>query len=116
MRSVIERDRKREEEMFYVQAHMKTLVLYTPYLDGLAKLIGCKPRLWTYVYNPPFLHRLLFGSNVSASYRLRGPHKNPTEAKRIIMHLPAVPMRPKNRARQISLALYSRIRSFVGAH
>jgi dimethylaniline monooxygenase (N-oxide forming) len=116
LRRLIEKDRKREEKMFYVQAHMKTLCLYTNYLDSVAKLVGCKPRLWTYIYNPYLLHRLLFGSAICQQYRLRGPHNNAPVAKRVIMSLPSVPMRAKRQIKTLILAGYSKMRTLVGVY
>jgi len=116
LNALIKKDRVREEKMFYVQAHIETLCLYTDYLDSVAKLVGCKPRLWSYFYNPFLLHRLLFGSAICQQYRLRGPHNNPIIAKRVIMKLPSVPMRPKQQVKLLALAFYSKLRTMVGAY
>jgi dimethylaniline monooxygenase (N-oxide forming) len=116
LRALIKKDREREEKMFYVQAHIETLCLYTAYLDSVAKLVGCKPRLWTYVYNPRLLHRLLFGSNICQQYRLRGPHNSPETAKRVIMYLPSVPMRAKKQIQLLALVSYSKLRTMVGVY
>lgn len=67
---------------------IRTLVHYTQYMDSMAELIGCKPNLEDYLDEPEFLYKLLFGSNISACYRLRGPHADPEAAKTLIMSLP----------------------------
>ncbi|UTY57069.1 NAD(P)/FAD-dependent oxidoreductase [Massilia sp. erpn] len=77
MRDMIERERAAEEEDYFVQSYMKTLVNYSVYLDSMASLIGCLPGIKDMWYRPELLIRFMFGSNIPSWYRLVGPHANP---------------------------------------
>ena len=99
--------------MFHAHADVKTLCLYTEYMDSLAHLVGCHPRVWTYLFQPSFLWRLMFGSNIAAQYRLRGPHAEPALARRVVMHLPVAPRRVSRRLSLLALAAYSRMRALI---
>jgi dimethylaniline monooxygenase (N-oxide forming) len=90
LRRLIERDRKSEEASFYARRSVGTLCSYTPYMDSVAELIGCRPRIRDYVFEPKVAYRLLCGSNIAPTYRLRGPHAHPELAKRVMLHLPVV--------------------------
>uniref|UniRef100_A0A183C6X5 Flavin-containing monooxygenase n=1 Tax=Globodera pallida TaxID=36090 RepID=A0A183C6X5_GLOPA len=59
----------------FVQSRRHTIqVDYIEYMDTLAELIGCVPRLGRYLFNDPaLLKALLFGPNLSYAYRLDGP-------------------------------------------
>jgi len=59
----------------FVERRRHTLqVLYVPYMDQLAELIGCKPKLRNYALTDPQLaSRLLFHGLVPYQYRLQGP-------------------------------------------
>lgn len=86
--ALIERDRRREDGDFFAAPKLRTLVDYTTYMDRLAALVGCEPRLEDHLDDPALLCRLIAASNISACYRLRGPHADPEQARRTIMHLP----------------------------
>lgn len=87
---LIENDREREERSFYARKDLGTLCSYTTYLDSVAELIGCRPRLRDHLFEPKLAYRLLGGSNIAAAYRLRGPHAQPELAKRLILRLPVL--------------------------
>jgi dimethylaniline monooxygenase (N-oxide forming) len=67
---------------------MGTLVSYTPYMDSLAELIGCRPRLQDFVAEPRLAYHLICGANIPTVYRLCGPHADPEMAKRVVLSLP----------------------------
>jgi hypothetical protein len=71
-------------------AAWETLYIYTPYSYSLAQLIGCWPRFRDYVLEPKLAYRPLAGSNIDATYWLRGPRAQPELAKTQIYHLPLV--------------------------
>lgn len=81
---MIARERAIEESDYFVQNYMKTLVNFSVYLDSMADLIGCLPRLRHLWYRPSLLIRFVFGSNMPSWYRLVGPHANPKLALRHI--------------------------------
>jgi cation diffusion facilitator CzcD-associated flavoprotein CzcO len=86
--SRIKADADYEDELMSGSPRIRTLVHYTQYMDAMAELIGCKPNLEDYLDEPEFLYKLLFGSNIGACYRLRGPHADFEAAKGLIMSLP----------------------------
>jgi len=90
LRRLIEQDREREERSFYTRKHVETICSYTPYMESLADLIGCRPRIRDHVFEPKVAYRLLCGSNLAATYRLRGPHAQPELAKKLMLQLPVV--------------------------
>jgi dimethylaniline monooxygenase (N-oxide forming) len=71
----------RRKEMFdrYVHSRRHTIqVDNESYMDGLADMIGCKPRPEKYLLTDPKLAvQLFFGGNMSYAYRLSGPHAWP---------------------------------------
>jgi dimethylaniline monooxygenase (N-oxide forming) len=88
LRRLIEKDREAEERAFYARKSLGTICSYTPYMESVAELIGCRPRIRDHVFEPRIAYRLLCGSNIAATYRLRGPHAQPELAKRTMLHLP----------------------------
>lgn len=90
LRRLIEKDRQSEERSFYTRKDLETLCSYTPYMDSVAELIGCRPRIRDYVFEPKVAYHLLCGSNIASTYRLRGPHAQPELAERVMLHLPVV--------------------------
>ena len=88
MRRIIREDAMREEAMFHNSPYIRTLVEYVSYMDGMGALVDCLPRLGDYLGEPQLLFRLLCGSALSITYRLRGPHADPDMARRVIMNLP----------------------------
>lgn len=85
---LIAKDREFEESSFYARKYQGTIVSYTPYMDSVAELVDCKPRLSDYLLNPRLLYHLLCGANVPTAYRLRGPHAQAEMAKRVVLSLP----------------------------
>jgi dimethylaniline monooxygenase (N-oxide forming) len=83
-------DREAERRAFFARPELSTLCSYTPYMESLAELVGCRPRLRSLLLDPPLAYRVLCGSNVAACYRLRGPHADPQTARRTLLALPVV--------------------------
>jgi dimethylaniline monooxygenase (N-oxide forming) len=108
LRRLIEKDRESEERSFYARKFLGTICSYTPYMESVAELIGCRPRIRDYVFEPKIAYHLLCGSNIAATYRLRGPHAQPELAKRVMLHLP-VAHSPKELVALGALYLLSRI-------
>jgi dimethylaniline monooxygenase (N-oxide forming) len=71
---------------------VRGLVDYGHYLDDVAQLIGCKPRLWLLLLTRPKLWmRVQYGAMQSSQYRLSGPGACPELAKSILYRLPLCP-------------------------
>lgn len=75
-----------EDADFFLTPHVKSLVVWGPYMDGLAELVGCRPPRWS--ADPRLSYKLLFGSQLAYQYRLRGPHAQPELARQTLLRLP----------------------------
>lgn len=71
---------------------VRGLVDYPRYMDMMARLIGCRPRLWRLALTDPrlWLH-VVYGPMQATQYRLHGPGAKPGEARRILLSLPVSP-------------------------
>jgi len=65
----IEKDRVRNERMFRDSSNITSLISYHDFMIDLAKLIGCKPKK-VYWNDLKLSRKLLFGSHLSAFYRI----------------------------------------------
>jgi Flavin-binding monooxygenase-like len=86
----IAEDVAREETAFAQTKHVRTLVDFTAFLDSVAELVDCAPRLTDYLDDPPLLYKLICGSSIAATYRLRGPGADREMARQVILRLPVV--------------------------
>jgi hypothetical protein len=127
MKRVIVEDCTREEEWFANSKPTRTLVHYTRYLDDLAELIGCLPRLEDYLNDPELLTHLICSSNIGLSYRLQGPDAFPETAREACVSAPiADPFEAIDKfldyslRQRLNLDLANRvaeiIRTFLGTH
>lgn len=68
---------------------VRGLVDYGSYMEDLARMIGCRPRMWHLLFTSPrlWLH-VMFGPMQGSQYRLYGPRKKHALAKSIITGLP----------------------------
>ncbi|SQD78009.1 flavin-containing monooxygenase [Moritella yayanosii] len=77
-----------EDEVYFKNRNVRSLVHYTGYMHDFSKVIGCSPwRLSTFL-NPVLTYRLWVGSQMPSFYRLYGPHSNYDEAKKSIFNVP----------------------------
>ena len=88
LRRLIAQDRDAEERAFYARRTLGTLCSYTTYMDEVAELVGCRPRVRDFLFNPRMAYHLLCGANIPTAYRLRGPHAAPEMAQRVLLSLP----------------------------
>lgn len=88
MRAHAQETRRELEAAFCNAVDPPTVVHYSSYTDGLARLIGCDPFDGGRVRDPALLARLWFGSQIGAQYRLVGPGAQTDTARRTIMRLP----------------------------
>ena len=86
----IAEDVESEETAFAQARHIRTLVDFTAFLDGVAEFVDCAPRLTDHLNDPPLLYKLICGSSIAATYRLRGPGADPKMAREVILRLPVV--------------------------
>lgn len=83
-------DRLNYLEQFEHNAHqVRSLVDYHRYMDDIASLIGCEPPLWKYFFlHPRIWLRMVYGATQATQFRLRGPGKKESLAKKILLKLP----------------------------
>jgi len=86
----IAEDRAHEEMAFAQSKHIRTLVDFNRFLDGVAELVDCAPKLTDYLDDPPLLYKLICGSAIAATYLLRGPGADRETAREVILRLPVV--------------------------
>ena len=86
----IEEDLAHEEAAFSQSKPPRTLVDFTTFLDSVAELVDCAPKLTDYLDDPPLLYKLICGSSIATCYRLRGPGADPEMAREVILRLPVV--------------------------
>jgi dimethylaniline monooxygenase (N-oxide forming) len=83
-------DRAASLEQFEGTAlHIRSLVDYHRFMNGLARVIGCYPRLWRYFFLHPrlWLH-LMYGPTQATQFRLSGPGQKVELAHQILEKLP----------------------------
>lgn len=68
---------------------MPYIVDYAGFMDEVAELIGCKPRLSDLVTRPRLLYKLHTVAFGGVQYRLRGPHARPQMAAKVLLHTPS---------------------------
>jgi cation diffusion facilitator CzcD-associated flavoprotein CzcO len=85
---MIAHDKKLETDRYHLSKNIPSLVIYSGYMDSLAKLIGCELPKFLWLTNPKLFIKVIFGSQIGCQYRLRGPHADPKVAKEVIMRLP----------------------------
>ncbi|MEY2978691.1 MAG: hypothetical protein RLZZ435_2830 [Cyanobacteriota bacterium] len=90
MQDQIQHDRQRAEQQFEGTAErLKSLVDYYHYMDSLAKIMGCRPPLWRYLFLYPHLWlRMVYGATQATQFRLQGPGQKPELARDILAKLP----------------------------
>lgn len=71
---------------------VRGLVCYARYMETMARILGCRPRLWRLALTDPRLWmHVVYGPMQATQYRLHGPGRKPLEARRILMALPLSP-------------------------
>lgn len=66
-----------------------SLVNFLPYMDELARLVGCRPSPALCFTDPLLALRVIFGPSIAAHYRLSGPGARTALARASIMSLPS---------------------------
>ncbi|WP_459709871.1 succinic semialdehyde dehydrogenase [Actinophytocola sp. KF-1] len=89
LEKLIEREAAFENEVFFGNPELRTLVHYTRYMHGMAKLIGCSPWRPELAASPRLAFRLWCGSQVPPVYRLFGPHSDHGTARKTVLSLPS---------------------------
>ncbi len=112
LQRLIAQDREAEERSFYARKSQGTLCSYTPYMEALAELVGCRPRMRDFLFKPLLAYHLLCGPNVAPTYRLCGPHADPEMAQRVILSLP-VAHSPRELMTITYLSVLTRLGVFV---
>jgi dimethylaniline monooxygenase (N-oxide forming) len=85
LKRITQTENMAEEKIFSDTPNVKSLVYWSDYMDGLAKLVGCEPNLFT--LDPILSFKLWFGTQFAYQYRLRGPGAKPELAKQVLKNL-----------------------------
>jgi dimethylaniline monooxygenase (N-oxide forming) len=86
---LIEGEAAFENEVFFGNPELRTLVHYNRYMIGMSKLIGCSPWRPEILANPRLAYQVWSGSQIPPIYRLFGPHSDHKTARRTILSLPS---------------------------
>lgn len=87
MRAIVDREKRARDAYFrQVYDRLPNLVDFSTYLDDIATLIGCKPRLTDLARHPRLLYKVYTAAFSGTQYRLRGPHAQPELARRVLLH------------------------------
>lgn len=87
---VIKDDTMHWRKEYRITPNVASLVNYCHYMDALAKLIGCMPKILPLWKNPKLRIKLLHGPQFSIQYRLSGAHSTPEEAKKFLLGFPNI--------------------------
>ena len=77
-----------ENEVYFRNPNVRTLVHYNRYMNDYASIIGCSPWSLSTFLDPILTYRLWFGSQMPVIYRLKGPHCMPDTARKVIKIVP----------------------------
>lgn len=93
MASVASTDSARLSDQFGATGdRVRGLVDYARYMNDLARIIGCHPRLWRLALTSPRMWvKVMFGPMQGAQFRLTGPGSKPETAKAILRDMPHSP-------------------------
>lgn len=75
---------------YRVTPEVASLVNYCHYMDSLAELVGCMPRIPSLWEDARLRVKLLHGPQFAAQYRLSGPHSMPEEAGKFLLEFPNI--------------------------
>jgi dimethylaniline monooxygenase (N-oxide forming) len=85
MKAVIAREKAFYREQFYESPRHSLEIFYIPYLEEIARTLGCMPNLWQYALTDPKLwYHLVFGLYTTYQFRLVGDHRWPGARDAII--------------------------------
>ncbi|OZG70723.1 hypothetical protein BTA51_24360 [Hahella sp. CCB-MM4] len=89
-RRVIREDAQHWRDEYRITPQVASLVNYCHYMDSIAKLVGCMPKIPALWQNPGLRIKLLHGPQFAIQYRLTGPHSMPKEAENFLMNFPNI--------------------------
>lgn len=76
MRQVVQERREFLKKKYVDSPRYSLQVYFIAYIDKLASMIGCRPRLWKYFLTDPTLwYKVCFGPATPPQWRLEGPGK-----------------------------------------
>ncbi|WP_308366913.1 MULTISPECIES: NAD(P)-binding domain-containing protein [unclassified Microbulbifer] len=89
-RQVIREDAAHWRNEYRITPKVASLVNYCHYMDSLAELVGCMPRIPSLREDLKLRVKLLHGPQFAAQYRLSGPHSMPEEARKFLLEFPNI--------------------------
>lgn len=109
-----QKDRLYWENEYHITPHISSLVNYNTYIDSLAELVGCKPKIPSFFKDRNWYLKMWFGTQFSAQYRLEGPHAKPEEARKFLESFPIPYAKKRMYALLIKKAMYEFIWRILG--
>ncbi|WP_250462955.1 flavin-containing monooxygenase [Microbulbifer litoralis] len=89
-KNVIKHDTEHWRREYKITPDVASLVNYCHYMDSMAKLVGCMPRIPSALENFRLRVKLLHGPQFSAQYRISGPHSNTEESRNFLLGFPNI--------------------------
>lgn len=90
---------------YKVTPDVPSLVNYCHYMDSLAQLVGCMPKIPPLWGDAKLRNRLLHGPQFAAQYRLNGPHSMTEVSREFLLSFPEITTKRKVFFHEISLML-----------
>ncbi|MGL6161289.1 flavin-containing monooxygenase [Microbulbifer sp.] len=89
-RQIIGQDAEHWRSEYRITPKVASLVNYCHYMDSLAELVGCMPRIPSLKEDLRLRVKLLHGPQFAAQYRLSGPHSMPEESRKFLLEFPNI--------------------------
>lgn len=106
---IIKEDAMHWRSEYRITPNVASLVNYCHYMDSLAKLVGCMPKIPP-LWKDPKLHiKLVHNPQFAIQYRLNGPHSTPELARKFLLGFPNI----SNYRRIIYLELAGFVHNFL---
>ena len=89
-RDTIKHDTEHWKNEYRITPNVPSLVNYCHYMDSMAKLVGCMPKIPSLLKDPMLRVKLLHNPQFAAQYRLEGPNNMPETTRAFILSFPNI--------------------------
>ncbi|MFC3032804.1 flavin-containing monooxygenase [Pseudoalteromonas fenneropenaei] len=95
MLDVIKHDAMHWQTEYKITPNVASLVNYCHYMDSMAKLVGCMPKIPSLFKDPMLRVKLLHNPQFAVQYRLEGPNKMTNAARDFLLSFPNISSWPR---------------------
>jgi dimethylaniline monooxygenase (N-oxide forming) len=95
MHDIIRHDTRHWQTEYKITPHVPSLVNYCHYMDSIAQLVGCMPKIPGLLQDPILRVKLLHNPQFAVQYRLDGPEKMTESARRFLLGFPNISSWPR---------------------